>query len=271
MKRTFLSKRNAFLSSTDVSWGAYVLIGAVLLFLVRLLAPNFFWHVFTPVFHSADLLATKSHTFFSSFGDTAQLALQNEKLHSENIALTSENEALLQKATSIEALLGSPAIGKKNTSEIIAGVVARPPESPYDTLVLAEGARAGVARGMEAFGAGGVPIGVISSVLADFSRVTLFSAPNMTVNGWVGRANLPLIIRGAGAGAMNASVPRSAGVTAGDIVFVPGPGMLPIGSVVRVESDPSSPSVTLRIMPALNLFSIAWVAVRDTGTALLLP
>ena len=135
----------------------------------------------------------------------------------------------------------------------------------------AEGGRAGVARGMEAFGAGGVPIGVISSVLADFSRVTLFSAPNMTVNGWVGRANLPLIIRGAGAGVMNASVPRSAGVTAGDTVFAPGPGMLPIGSVVRVESDPSSPSVTLRIMPALNLFSIAWVAVRDTGTALLLP
>lgn len=271
MKRIFLAKRNAFLSSTDVSWGVSALIVAVLLFLVRLLAPNFFWQVFTPAFHSADSLATESHRFFSSFGDTAQLALQNERLLDENTVLANENEALLQKTISLEALLGSPATGKNNTPKIIAGVVTRPLESPYDTLVLAEGTRAGVAQGMEVFGAGGVPIGVISSVLTDFSRVTLFSSPGMSITGWVGRANVPLTISGAGAGVMNASVARSAGIAAGDIVFAPGPGMLPIGSVVRVESDPSSPSVTLRIMPALNLFSISWVIVRDTGTTRLLP
>ena len=97
----------------------------------------------------------------------------------------------------------------------------------------------------------------------------------MTVNGWVERANLPagqadfpLTIKGAGAGTINASISRFAGISAGDVVFAPGPGMLPIGSVVRVDSDPSSPSVILRIMPTLDLFSIAWVVVRDTGISL---
>lgn len=269
MKRTFLTKRNALLSSTDVSWGVYALSGAVIVLMVRLLAPNFFWQMFAPVFHSADVLTTESHRFFSSFGDTAKLALQNEKLLDENTALVSENQALLQKATSLGALLDAPATEKNIAPEILAGVVARPPESPYDTLVLAEGTRAGVALGMEAFGAGGVPIGRVSSVLTNFSRVTLFSSPGMTTTGWVGHGNIPLTITGSGAGTMSASLARSTGITVGDIVFGPGPGMLPIGRVARIDSDPSSPIITLRIMPALNLFSITWVFLRDMGTTLL--
>lgn len=261
MKRTFLAKRNALVSSTSVSWGALALAGALFFLLLRLVAPNFFWQVFTPLFRVSDTLARDSHAFFNSFSDAATLALQNEKLMNENAALANENRALLKKAASISGLV----MGARG---ITAGVVARPPLSPYDTLVLAAGSEAGVTLGMEAFGAGGVPLGVVSSVLADFSRVTLFSAPNMAVNGWVGRTNVPVIINGAGAGALNASVARSAGIAAGDTVFAFGPGMLPVGVVARVDSDPASPSVTLRIMPAFNLFSIAWVVVRDTGSAL---
>lgn len=262
MKKTFLAKRNAILSSTDVSWGAYALLSAILLLLLRLVAPDFFWQVFTPVFQSADALATESHTIFSSFGNSATLTLQNEKLRDENTALANENQALLQKAASVGALNDSPASG------ILAGVVARPPTSPYDTLVLAAGARVGITLGQEAFGAGGVPVGVVSAVLADFSRVTLFSSPGMSTNGWVGHASAPVTIMGNGGGAMGSSIARSAAISVGDTVFVPGPGALPIGKVVRIDSDPSSPSVILRIQPAQNSFSITWVTLRDTGAAL---
>lgn len=283
MKKTFLVKPNALLSSAGVSWGALALAGAVIVLLVRLVAPNFFWYTFAPVFRAADALAAESRALVATLGNTAVLALQNEQLVNENAALANENKMLLQKATNVASLLGSPSagrsaaeslhssasvVGRSNTSGILAGVIARPPESPYDTLVLAEGEKTGITLGMEAFGAGGVPLGVVSAVSADFSRVTLFSTPGMTVNGWVGRANLPLIIKGAGAGAMDASVPRSAGISAGDIVFAPGPGMLPIGIVARIDNDPSSPSAVLRIMLTLNLFSVAWVVVRDTGISL---
>ncbi len=234
---------------------------AVFLLIVRLLVPNFFWNAFAPVFHISDTLAVGSRAFFNVFGDKAKLALQNEKLMSENAALASENQALIKKTEGLSGL----ALDAKG---ITAGVVARPPESPYDTLVLSAGSIDGIALGMKAFGKGGMPIGVVSSVSNNFSRITLFSAPGMTVNGWVGRANLPMTMKGAGAGAMNASVPRSAEISLGDIVYAPGPGMLPIGRVVRVDSEVSSPSVTLRIMPALNLFSVAWVVVRDTGISL---
>lgn len=265
MKKTFLAKRNALFSSANFSWGIVALICALLVLFVRLFAPNFFWQVFTPVFHSADALAAQGHSFLNSFGDTAALALKNEQLTNENAALASENEALARRVADISALSGSQA-----AEGIIAGVVARPPESPYDTLVIAAGSDAGVVIGQEVFGAGGVPLGVISSVLADFSRATLFSAPGVATSGWVGDASVPITIFGAGAGALNASVARSANIAIGDMVFVPGPGRLPLGSVARVESDPSSPSATLRIQPALNPFSVTWVLVRTTGAPLLL-
>ena len=264
MKKTFLAKRNALLSSTDVSWGAYALLVAVFVLLVRFVAPNFFWHVFAPVFESADALATESHTFFASFGNAAALTLQNEKLQEENAALANENLVLLEKATSLEALGSSSGLGKG----ITAGVVARPPESPYDTLVLAQGSLSGITLGMMAFGAGGVPIGRVSSLWADFSRVTLFSSSGTRTLGWVGHPNTPLTITGFGAGVMEASLVRSAGVAEGDSVFIPGPGKLKVGTVTRIDTNPSSPVVTLHITPVLNPFSITWVLLRDTGVVL---
>lgn len=241
-----------------MSWGACALILAVFILLVRLAAPNFFLSVFTPVFGISEAFTEKSHAFFSSFGDTAALALQNEKLAEENRILILQNLALQDKTNTLSRLTA-------DGGGIRAGVVARPPQSPYDTLVLAGGSDDGIELGMEAFSAGNVPLGVVTSVLPAFTRVTLFSSPSLNTAGWVGEKKLPITIVGAGAGTMQASVARSAGIVAGDVVFVPGPGMLAIGTVVRADSDRASPSVTLRIVPAANLFSTAWVSLRDTG------
>lgn len=268
MKRTFLAKRNLLLSSAGISWGFFALSGVMFVLLVRLFAPNIFWFILAPVFHGADTLAAQTHIVFSSFSDAAALTLQNEQLMNENAVLSNENQALIAKTNTLSALFSSPAIGSNKTSGILAGVVAHPPESPYDTLVLAAGTNAGIILGMEAFGMGGVPLGVISSVFDDFSYVTLFSAPNMVTHGWVGHANVPLAIVGSGAGVMSASLSRSANIMVGDMVFAPGPGALPIGSITRIDNDPTAPEVLLRVTPMVNLFSITWVVVRDTGIRL---
>lgn len=268
MKKTYLAKRNALLSPANFSWGAFALMFAVLMLIARILSPDIFWSTFAPIFRVSNDLSAGSRAIFNSFGNTAKLAMENEKLTNYNVALTNENQALLKKAESLYGL-------RSNVRGVIAGVVARPPESPYDTFVLSAGKEDGIDVGMRVFSLadnlvveGGTPIGVVSSVSDNFSRATLFSSNGMTVNGWVGQANLPLTIRGVGAGIMNASIQRSAGISVGDTVFAPGPGMLPIGYVARVDGDPSSPSVTLRIMPSINLFSVAWVVIKDIGTSL---
>lgn len=264
MKRTFLAKRNALLSSRSISWGICALLLVSFLLLIRLLAPNVFLQMVTPFLKASDAFTEKSKTFFTSFGDTARLAAANERLVTENTALGIENQALVQKVTNLGALLGTPTM-QKEIPGILIGVVARPPVSPYDSLVLGEGSKSGVMVGMEAFGEGNVPIGIVSSVLADFSHVTLFSSPGVTTSGWVGQKSIPLSLMGTGGGTFEASVARAAGVEVGDVVSVPGPGERPLGKVIRIDSDPLSPGVILRIQPATNLFGISWVVVRATG------
>lgn len=266
MKRTFSAKHSLF-SSTNFSWGTYALGIAILLLAARLLMPNLFWHAAAPVFGAANALVERSHALFGGFGDAAVLALENEALNEENAALALRNRTLEKK-------LGETGVFTPETGGIVAGVVARPPTSPYDTLVVGVGAKMGVTEGMAAFGApvegsGAAPLGVVSAVLPDFSRVTLFSSPGIVVHGWVGSANVPIAIEGAGGGSMSASVPRAAGIMAGDAVFIPGVEAVPVGVVARLDGDPSSPSVTLRITPSFNLFSTTYVELRPSGAVLM--
>ena len=184
MKRTFLAKRNALLSPHGVSWGVLAFAFSVCVLVFRLIAPNVFLHALTPAFRASDAIAAESRAFFDSFREVAILAERNDTLAEENAALASENQALMKKTESLSALFVNPKTG--SASGILAGILARPTASPYDTLIVSAGEDAGVTLGMEAFGAGGVPIGIVSSLSADFSRVTLFSTPNMTTSGWVG-------------------------------------------------------------------------------------
>ena len=44
-------------------------------------------------------------------------------------------------------------------------------------------------------------------------------------------------------------------------------GAVPIGAVARIDGNPSTPGVVLRVASAANLFSTAWVLLRDVGAA----
>ena len=265
MKRTFLAKRNALLSRETFSPGLAALAFALVALLLRLAAPDAFYGAVAPALRLGDTMAAGSRAFVEGIGDAALLARRNEELVSQNRALLSENAALADKLAALEALVLGAAGSRASQLGVMAGVLARPPQSPYDTLIVAAGREDGVSAGMEAFGPGGVPLGVVTLAAQRFAQVTLFSAPGQVSGGWIGKAKLPLTITGEGGGVLAASVPLSAVVAEGDIVYLPGPGALPAGSVVRVDSDPSSPSLRLQIAPAANLFSLTWVLIRDVG------
>jgi cell shape-determining protein MreC len=237
-------------------------MGAVLfalaVFCMRLLVPNLFVSATAPFLRASSALGFESHAFFSQFSDRVTLTERNEELTAQNELLATENAMLTEKLANLGGA-GAPVSG------ILADVAARPPVSPYDTLLLGAGEKKGVLLHMEAFGPSGTPVGVVSSVLPDFSQVTLFSAPGVLTHGSVGQSSVPVILMGAGGGALTASVPRAAHVAVGDRVFVPGPGQLPFGTVIRVDSDELSPAITLRIAASTNLFSLSSVELRSTG------
>lgn len=259
MKTLFSRRRNSYLGSgASGVFALVVVIVVVVLVAIRFLLPGVFTAIASPLWSIGGGLSGVTANGSAFFGDKAKLAGENAQLRASNTALGNENRILLERAADIEKLVGT---STPEGVRIAAGVLARPPVSPYDTLIIAGGKSAGMTLKNVVFGPGNVPIGTLSVVTDASATVTLFSAPGRITSGWAGDKRIPLSLTGVGGGAFKAQVPRDAGIITGDIVYVPGPGALPIGNVVHVDTNPSNPESVIQIQPALNLFSLTWVSV----------
>ncbi len=232
----------------------------VIITVARVVFPNAFVSAFTPLWKSGDAAAASVGAVGTFFTDKQMLAQKVESLQQETGALMNENSALKARLEDLTRLVGTrtePAPG------VLAGVLARPPVSPYDVLVVDRGTRHGVNSGAFVYGAGGVPLGTIAAATENSSRVLLYSSPGKETAGWIGEAKIAVSIKGQGSGAFYAEVPRETGVVVGDQVYVAGPGALPVGAVISIDANPAATEVRVRIRPVVNPFSITWVTVSS--------
>lgn len=182
-------------------------------------------------------------------GNSAALTARVADLEQQNKTLAEENATLAKR-------LGD----QGETTGIIAGVIARPPQSPYDALIIGAGTNDGVGAGMRVE-VSGVPVGSVESATAQSARVALSSSPGRDTEGWIGKSNVPVTLHGEGAGAFSADIPKDAPVVEGDMVYVPGPGALPVGTVTKIITEASSPRAVLHIRPSINPFTTTWVSI----------
>jgi cell shape-determining protein MreC len=264
MKRPYSHKRNLPRSV----WGFGIAIGAVVILgAFRLLIPGAFIALSSPLWNSGSSLTTGIGGVFAGFGDKQKLSAQNKNLEAEIQTLQAQNDVLTTRTQDLTKLLG----GQTSTNDtankgIPAGVLARPPESPYDTLIVAEGQSDGVSLNAQVYSAGGIPLGTIKHVTAHTAQVSLYSSPDRSTDGWAGESRIPMTLVGQGSGSFDATVPKASTISIGDSVYVPGPGALPIGTVVKVDVDPSSPNSVIHIQPLVNLFSVTWVLIRRASS-----
>jgi cell shape-determining protein MreC len=259
MKKILFQRRsNAILSPSGVSLGAFLILLALLVAGLRFIFPGMFIAITAPVFHAGSAVTAFATDVRASFANAAALMSERDNLRSQNEALMNENLALTARVSDLAVLLGEAPVAPQG---IVAGILSRPPETAYDTLILGAGSTSGVSSGMRVLAQGGVPIGTVDSVTASSARVTLYSSPGRALAAWVGKTRIPLTLSGAGGGVFLAAAPKAAGIVAGDIVYVAGGGAEPIGRVRAVRTNASSPSATLLIAPTVNLFSVVWVTL----------
>lgn len=241
-----------------------VLIFAIVVFALRFLLPGAFFALANPLFKTGTALTGSTGNVLASFASNAQLAHENRDLAAEVESLQNQNAALTARTQDLTKLLGGEG---QSVPGITAGVLARPPLSPYDTLEVAAGSADGVTAGSPVFAQGGVPIGVVQSKTAHTALIALLSSPGKNTDAWIGANRIPITLMGVGGGAFIATIAKNAAITTGDGVYVSGPGAIPMGTVVKVDSDPSSPSVTLRIQPTVNIFSVTWVMIGPKASS----
>jgi cell shape-determining protein MreC len=256
--RSYSARRSLIPGTPAVFATGGLILFILIMVLVRVFAPNAFTVVVTPFWRAGSALSASVGVNTASWGSKEALVRERDALAAQNAQLTSENQVLAAKAQDLQQLLGT----RTQTGQgILAGVLARPPVAPYDVLIVDQGSISHVTLGAVAYGPGGTPIGTVGSVTNQTARITLFSNPGLETAGWVGDARIPVTIRGAGSGAFTATLPKAAGIIAGQGVYAAGPGAVPVGVVTRIQSDPSSPNVILDIHPYLNPFSLTWVTI----------
>jgi cell shape-determining protein MreC len=270
MKKQFYPKLSNSLvrgrnAGRNLAWMFGSVAGVVtLLFLLRTFLPSVLVFAATPLWTGGTKLEAGVGAVFSGFGNSVKLTQQNTALSAQLSELQNENAVLTARAQDLTKLLGGQSGSEAN---ILGGVLARPPQSPYDTMVVNVGSKDGVIIGAIAYASGGIPIGTIRSVAPHTATIELLSTAGRTTDAWIGVDRIALSINGLGGGTFAARLPKSVPVSVGDSVYVPGPGAIPIATVARVKTDPSSPTVDLYLQPMVNIFSLPWVEISRTTQA----
>lgn len=197
-----------------------------------------------------------------AMGGIASFFKDRATLHEEIYTLTEERDALQNENKNLRVAIEEYR-AFSDTSGIVARVVARPPTTPYDVLVVDQGTDDGVRVDAVVFAKAGIPVGVVADASATVARVALFSSSGRHSDGWVGSEHIPVSFIGQGAGAFIAEVARETDIQEGDVTYVV-KGSGAFGVVVKVESDASSPQATLHIRPFVNPFSLTSVSIGRT-------
>jgi cell shape-determining protein MreC len=207
------------------------------------------WRVLTPVIALRNSLGV---------GEVAALRAE---LASTSAALADRN-FLYQENLSLKARLGRDlsAPAGAGTTVVLAGVLQRPPWTPYDTLLIDAGSAQGIQQDDLVSAGGSALIGKISDVYAGTARVTLFSAPGeghqALLNG-----SMAISLEGQGGGSMRAEVPRGTAVAVGDPVHFPGIGTGITGQVAAIDAKEGDSFVTIYLHVPADIFSLRYVEV----------
>lgn len=229
-----------------------------MLFLLRSLFPDTFFALSRPLWSLGESLTASVGTLTAPYESADELRKERDALKAELEAERNKSVVLSEQVADLSGLA--------HTGErIVAGVLVRPPVSPYDTLVVATGSKSNVRVGARAYGPGGVPIGVVELVSQENAHIALYSSAGTETQGWIGETRIPVTLIGLGGGMFRISVSKDAPITIGEQVLIPGPGALPIGTVARVDADPSSPTALVYVRPLASPFTITWVAIDQTS------
>ena len=144
---------------------------------------------------------------------------------------------------------------------INATVVARPPQTLFDTVVVDAGENLGVRVDDYVYMPEGALIGTISDVFMNNSKVKLFSTSGEEMSAVLERDEVTVNLIGRGGGAFEANVSRDTLVVVGDRVLSGIINAPLIGVVEDVEMVPTDSFKKVLIRSVANLFNLHFVSI----------
>ncbi len=234
-----------------------------LLLLVFFFSPiaSFVRGVAQPVFSMGNSISDMSASVFSAFflGD---VGMRMTALERENEDLRRTLENIQEENNRYTAMLERYGENAVSGGAVLSGVLAAPPRSLYDTIVIDHGTESGISVGSEVYTAYDSFVGTVVAVSPYTALVELVSSPGNTIDLLIGKnEKVRAQAFGRGSGNIVAVLPRDIDIAEGDSVTMPGLGGASIGKVDVIETEQNDPFQQIRIRMDVNFHTLTDVAV----------
>ncbi|MES2315549.1 MAG: rod shape-determining protein MreC [Patescibacteria group bacterium] len=218
--------------------------------------------IFHPVIVMGNNTGSKFSNIFSFFTSKNSLINENNTLKQElgeKDATMANYNALLDENNQLKDVLGRK---KEQANLVLAAILAKPNQSPYDTLVIDAGKNQNLSVGNLVLALGNVPIGRVSEVDATTSKVVLFSNPGEKTEIVIEGRSVFMSIVGRGGGNFEMVVPRDFSIDKGANVVLPGISPNVVGTVSTIITDPRDAFTKALLVSPVNIFELKFVEVQ---------
>ena len=244
--------------------GVFIFILVFILSTTRTLSPlgGIFDWVATPFWRTGNWVSSSVNNFRDSKVNKNKLIEENEILNSQILSMQAtmiELEAIAKETDSLLEIFGR---SSQSNIGLLAVILSRPPQSPYDTLVIDQGQNNGVVVGDKVFAYGNIPIGFVAEVYNSTSKVTLYSQSKNLTNVVLSDSNLSVDLVGRGGQNFEAILPRDVSVPIGTFASLPSISSIPVAVVSSVISDPRDPFQRILLTSPVNVRYLKYIEIK---------
>ncbi len=218
--------------------------------------------IFRPVIVLGNNIGEKLSSTGDYFKNKKMLVIKNEELQAqldEMFARVSNYGIVLDENNKLKEMMGRK-IEKINS--VLAAILSKPNQSPYDTLVIDTGINQGVKVGDTVFALGNVPVGRITEADTNSSKVILFSNPGEKIEVVIKGKDTFMQIVGRGGGNFEMTLPRDFTLDIGTEVHLPGITPYILGYVSTIVSDPRDAFQKALLVSPVNIQELKFVEVQ---------
>lgn len=255
------AKRKRFIQNLIV-FGVFVVVASI---------GGLVWS--SKIFHFASAPIWKVGNIFNhKIDDNSYLVRTKKSVFLENENLLNENSDLkmaminynLVKTENdqLKELLGR--IPEKSNL-VLGNILAKPSNSPYDTIVIDIGKNQNIEKGDTVYANGSVPIGIVDSVYGTTSLIALYSSPNQKTEAMLEGSNASVELVGRGGGNFEMMSPIDLEVNKSMTVVLASNPLEIVAFVEDIISSPTDPIKKVLLSSPVNIENLKWVQVKKTN------
>lgn len=222
-------------------------------------AKKMIFSVAIPIWQAEDSIFNSN--FFQYFKSKG--SLMDEKLALEQKLFLAGNLMALNQTLETENENLKDLLGRKDTEQktILATVLVKPPQTPYDSLIIDIGLNNNLKIGDKVMANANIYIGEVSEVMPSSAKISLYSTPGRRLSVVISASSVTAEAVGMGGGNFNIQLPREVEVKEGDIITIPSITANVFGIVEKVNFKDTDSFQTVLFKSPVNISELNFVEV----------